>query len=1351
MQFLRFRPTAAVLPKGFSANKKTRAQRRQTRSGLALIVVLFAVALVSIVVLAYFNFALLNRNVSFSSAGNARANIIALSALDYVKGDLISEIQYGSTEDVDPNGSGVPIYYPNTNTTMLPWRMTASFATPNYTQLPPNLIKWSSGTVPQWTNTTAYGNVYGPLRGSTVSTTTPSVDGHFLTNTIWNKPVFGTNTTFATAATPQWVYMSRQGPLTPTVAAAGNIATLNNPASTNYVVGRYAYTVYDEGGLLDVAAAGYSPDAFTSDPTDVGRKGSQGFADLTQLGLTTAQVDGLVGWRNVTSASNAAAYLGYLTTNAPSTGFLTTATNDQAFVSRQDLIAYMTSQMNITPASASTNALMYLTTFSREKNAPSWGPEHDASDPNSTTFWTGSNTDVPYDNGSYAYATYRDPSGGISYAYHTQMNNTVQNNRFLPNVRVKTAFTRQSGEAATVGEPLIKNRFDLSKLSWIQTGGTPPTGVTAQEIYNYFGLIANIDTPGHVMWTYNHTYANVSSVPTSNGLAVDTDHIMTLDEVASLGSSTSTFTNAQAREPDFFELLQAGILRGSTGLLSGDPTQYNNGAQNATGGEFYRAQGNSGYAIVDGGVLYRPMTNSPSYPYPSYPVHAQPMYQIIQIGANMIDQVDADNFPTEIILNADHFYGIQNLPYISGIGDAALRIAPGAISSSPDAQITSTTTQYQAYVHHWLDFGLWNPHQNAQYPPSSGPTDIRVSAMEGQEYPFVVGLGHTPISGTTPVGGTDYMGRIFEWPGTPVSTAPGYTDGPAWIGLKLALYNNFPEPASINYTNSYTSDGVSVNMNDPGGRVLTALGWQRAGIYLGWSWSPDNPYKVPLNAAYTNGGAFGFTYKGWQTNSTAAPLVTPRPMGAQITGPLTIYLQYEDVNHAGTWHTYQELHKIIYANNTGVGDAWMETNDPGLVGWTNYYPTTTTGATSTVTVAQAVNSTTTAKNAASLTWNGGFQTNADTVVMNMFDPRTDRFNMWGLQNNGSQPRNNTAMMVTSTLPLVTEPGGGAPAGPHFENPTNTTDVHWGPVIQSWVDNVSVSPMKNYDYTSGGADPTSFYRDRDSIARVGDAAGWTNVIMPSDALTTDPKGASPIITGAQMQRPLHLNRPFRSVGELGYVFRDDPWKTLNFISANSADAGLLDLFYVGSTNGAYSTNPPPDFIAGKININSAVQNVVASGATTLNSPPLQALLSQTVRDYDTPAGKASTMDSSLSVAADIQNLSTNIVYFGKTNGPFNSIADLPSVYPQVTAATVPTPLYTGLKNTSEAMIRSLADSSGTRTWNLMIDIVAQSGKFTPNAGGLNNFTVDGEKHYWLHVAIDRFTGQIVDEQLEPVWE
>ena len=33
----------------------------------------------------------------------------------------------------------------------------------------------------------------------------------------------------------------------------------------------------------------------------------------------------------------------------------------------------------------------------------------------------------------------------------------------------------------------------------------------------------------------------------------------------------------------------------------------------------------------------------------------------------------------------------------------------------------------------------------------------------------------------------------------------------------------------------------------------------------------------------------------------------------------------------------------------------------------------------------------------------------------------------------------------------------------------------------------------------------------------------------------------------------------------------------------------------------------------------------------------------------------------------------------------------------------------------------------------------------------DFVVEGEQHYWIHVAIDRFTGQVIDKQFEVVKE
>ena len=59
---------------------------------------------------------------------------------------------------------------------------------------------------------------------------------------------------------------------------------------------------------------------------------------------------------------------------------------------------------------------------------------------------------------------------------------------------------------------------------------------------------------------------------------------------------------------------------------------------------------------------------------------------------------------------------------------------------------------------------------------------------------------------------------------------------------------------------------------------------------------------------------------------------------------------------------------------------------------------------------------------------------------------------------------------------------------------------------------------------------------------------------------------------------------------------------------------------------------------------------------------------------------------------------------------------------------------------------------TRTWGLLIDLVAQTGHYKPNATSLtNDFVVEGEKRYWLHIAIDRFDGTIVGQQLEEVIE
>jgi hypothetical protein len=52
---------------------------------------------------------------------------------------------------------------------------------------------------------------------------------------------------------------------------------------------------------------------------------------------------------------------------------------------------------------------------------------------------------------------------------------------------------------------------------------------------------------------------------------------------------------------------------------------------------------------------------------------------------------------------------------------------------------------------------------------------------------------------------------------------------------------------------------------------------------------------------------------------------------------------------------------------------------------------------------------------------------------------------------------------------------------------------------------------------------------------------------------------------------------------------------------------------------------------------------------------------------------------------------------------------------------------------------------------MIDVIAQAGKYAPGETDFKKLIVEGEQRYWVHVAIDRLTGQVIDKQIEVVNE
>jgi hypothetical protein len=198
----------------------------------------------------------------------------------------------------------------------------------------------------------------------------------------------------------------------------------------------------------------------------------------------------------------------------------------------------------------------------------------------------------------------------------------------------------------------------------------------------------------------------------------------------------------------------------------------------------------------------------------------------------------------------------------------------------------------------------------------------------------------------------------------------------------------------------------------------------------------------------------------------------------------------------------------------------------------------------------------------------------------------------------------------------------------------------------------------------------------------------------------------------------LNRPFRNVGELGYVLNPITGSsTLDFRTspATNDNARLLDFFTI-------NTATPR---AGIVNLNTRNPYVLAAiirGAIITESPLVSV----------TSTAEATTAANSIVTAT--------------TSTPATGRPDVARLASIVTN----TPFSTN-EETRETIVRALAEVGQVRTWGLLIDLIAQTGKYPPGETDLTKFIVEGEKRYWVHVTIDRFTGQVIDTQAEEVVE
>jgi hypothetical protein len=223
------------------------------------------------------------------------------------------------------------------------------------------------------------------------------------------------------------------------------------------------------------------------------------------------------------------------------------------------------------------------------------------------------------------------------------------------------------------------------------------------------------------------------------------------------------------------------------------------------------------------------------------------------------------------------------------------------------------------------------------------------------------------------------------------------------------------------------------------------------------------------------------------------------------------------------------------------------------------------------------------------------------------------------------------------------------------------------------------------------------------------------------------------------RPRLLNRPFRSVGEMAFAFAGAPWRHVDFAAPESGFGGLLDVFCISELEDLEPLK------SGRLDLN------------TRQLPVLKAMLSGTGWNVDAEPFKPLSYTERDGIAQMFLNRT-------KTT-PLRNVSELVGFWsPKTSGATagVGADFYDGfakdLLNVTlnleggaqykQAAVRALADAGQTRVWNLMLDVIVQSGRYPRGLRPLlSQFVVTGETRVWVHVALDRLTGEVLDTQVE----
>ena len=235
--------------------------------------------------------------------------------------------------------------------------------------------------------------------------------------------------------------------------------------------------------------------------------------------------------------------------------------------------------------------------------------------------------------------------------------------------------------------------------------------------------------------------------------------------------------------------------------------------------------------------------------------------------------------------------------------------------------------------------------------------------------------------------------------------------------------------------------------------------------------------------------------------------------------------------------------------------------------------------------------------------------------------------------------------------------------------------------------------------------------------------------------------APVPISSGQNATIVTNHAFSNVGELGYgidtsnlptggpstcapnpVPGAGALPTLDFSSPSFTDAPILDFFSYNPISSAYPR-------AGIVNL------------YTRNAPVLAAMLAGTLRIDAAGANPNPTpvvsQAQATNAASAIVTETKNVLAGSPGYGPVTQTDLTRAIAARLVAAGASASGWTGFTTEQkESIARALAEMGQTRTWNLLIDVIAQTGHYGPNAQGLTDFIPEGEKRYWLHIALGR---------------